>query len=91
MRFFVDCGRKVSFLGLLEEERWPFILADKLFLVFTHIEGIVLEAGEEVNDVARGTNSIGMYRMDKPCDMANNGQAVGMFGTSFTARLFSMC
>ena len=44
---------------LLEEERWTFILVDKLF-GFTHIKGITLDAGEEVDEVAGGAHDMGV-------------------------------
>ena len=42
---------KGKLLGLLEEDQWPFILVDRLFFSLTHIEGITLGAGEEVDEV----------------------------------------
>ena len=39
--------------GLLEEDRWPFILVDRL------------GAGEEVNEVAGGASGMGVDRICK--------------------------
>ena len=33
VRSGMDCHRKGQVTGLLEEDRWPFILVDRLFLV----------------------------------------------------------
>ena len=33
VRSGMDCHRKGKSSGLLEEDRWPFILVDRLFLV----------------------------------------------------------
>ena len=72
-------------LGLLEEDRWPFILVDRLFLV-SHIEGITLGAGEEVDDVAGGASGMGVDRIGETSDRASEGQAPEVYGTDFTAR-----
>jgi hypothetical protein len=55
---WIATGRGKS-LGLLEEDQWPFILVDRLFL-----EGITLCAGEEVDEVVgrvawQGVDGIG--------------------------------
>ena len=42
-------------LRLLEDDWWPFILVDKLFLVSPHIESIKLGKGQEVDEVAGRT------------------------------------
>ena len=49
---WIATGRGKS-SGLLEEDRWPFILVDRL-------EGITLGAGEEVDEVARGAGGMGV-------------------------------
>ena len=38
--------------GLLEDERWPFILVNYFFFSLIKIESITLGLGEEVNEVA---------------------------------------
>ena len=38
VRFGVDCDQKGKLSGMLEEDRWLFILVDRLFLVSPHIE-----------------------------------------------------
>ena len=53
-RFGMNCDGKGKFLGLLEENWWPFILV----VCLTHLEGITLGAGEEIDEVAGGANGI---------------------------------
>ena len=65
--------------------RGKFILVDKLFLVFTHIEGITLGAGEEVDEVAGGASGMGMDTIGEVGDSAKGGQAAGVYGAGFTA------
>ena len=52
---------------------------------FNHTEGITLQAGEEVDEVSRGTSSIGVDRVGEVCGRATEGKAAGMYGTGFTA------
>ena len=68
--------------GLLEEDRWPFILVDRLFLV---IEGITLSAGEEVDEVAGGAGGMDVDGIGEVGDRASEGQATWVYGASFTA------
>ena len=54
---------------LSEKDQWPFILVDRLFLFsLTHIEGIILGAGEEVDEVAGGPSGMGMDRIGEVGD-----------------------
>ena len=70
--------------GLLEEDRWPIILVDKLFS-FSHIDGITLGAGEEVDEVGGGASDMGVDRISEVDDRASEGQAAGVYGAGFTA------
>ena len=71
--------------GLLEEDQWSFFLVNKLSS-FTHIKVITLGAGEEVDDeVVGGACGMGVERIDEVGDRASEGQAAGVYGTSFTA------
>jgi hypothetical protein len=63
-----------KFLGLFEEDQCPFILVDRLFNL-SHIEGIILSAGEEFDEVAGGANGMGVIG-----DRASEGQAAGVCG-----------
>ena len=59
---WISTGRgKLS--GLLEEKRWPFILSGQTFSGSTDIEGIILVAGEEVEEVTRGASDMGVGRI----------------------------
>ena len=49
--------------GLLEEDRCPFILVDRLFIVSPTYEGITLGAGEEVDEVAGGASGMSVDRI----------------------------
>ena len=51
----------------------------------THIEGIALGADEEVDEVARGANGMGVDRIGEVGDWASEGQAAGVYGAGFTA------
>ena len=64
-------------LGLLEEDQWPFILVDRLIFSFPHIEGITLDAGEEVDEVAGGANGMGVDRIGEVGERTSEGQALG--------------
>ena len=44
---------------LLKEKQWLFILVDKLFLVFTYIQAVSLDAGEKVGGVIGEANGNG--------------------------------
>ena len=58
---------------------------EKLFLVFTHVEGITLVAGKAVYEVAGGASGMGVGRVDEVGDRASEGQAARMYGAGFTA------
>ena len=51
---------------------------------FTHIEGITLGAGEEVDKVAGGASGMGIDRIGEVRDRASEGQTVRVYGASFT-------
>ena len=74
---WIATGRGKS-SGLLEEDRWPFILVDRL----AHIEGITLGTSEEVDKVAGGASGMGVDGIDAVGDRASEGQAAGV---GFTA------
>ena len=65
-------------LRSLENDRWPFILVDKLF---SHIEGIILGEGKKVDEVAGGASGMGVDRIGE----VGEGQAVRGYGAGFTA------
>ena len=71
-----------KFSGLLEEDRWPFILIDRLFLVSPTIEGITLGAGEKVDEVAEGASGMGVDWIGEVGDRASKGS--GMYEAGFT-------
>ena len=50
----------------------------------THIEGITLGAGEEVNKVARRANGMGVDGVGEVGDRASEGQAAGVYEAGFT-------
>jgi hypothetical protein len=54
--------RRGKLLGLLEEDWWPFFLVNRLFLSLSHIKGITLGAGEEVDEVAEGASGMDVDR-----------------------------
>ena len=49
---------------------------------FSHIEGITLGAGEEVD--AGGASGMSVDRIGEIGDQASEGQAVGVYGAGFT-------
>ena len=51
----------------------------------THIEGIILCVGEEVDEVAGGASGMGVDRIGEVGDRASEGQAAGVYGAGFTA------
>ena len=51
----------------------------------THIEGITLGAGEEVDEVAGGAGGMGLDGIGEVGDWASEGQATGVYGAGFTA------
>jgi hypothetical protein len=50
---------------------------------FSHIEGITLGVGKEVDEVV-GASGLGMYRISEVGDWASEGQSGRMYGTGFT-------
>jgi hypothetical protein len=50
----------------------------------THIEGMTLGAGEEVDEVAGGESGMGVDRIGEVDDRAIEGQAAGVNGAGFT-------
>ena len=50
-----------------------------------HIEGITLNAGEEVDEVAGGAGGMGVDGIGEVGDSASEGQAAGVYGAGFTA------
>ena len=50
-----------------------------------HIEGITLDAGEEVDEVSGGASGMDMNRIGEVGDKASEGQTDGMYGAGFTA------
>jgi hypothetical protein len=71
--------------GISCQDCWPFILVDKTIFSLHHIEGITLDAGEQVDEVAGGASSMGVDRIDEVGDWASEGQAAGLYGVHFTA------
>ena len=68
--------------GLLEEDRWPLILVDRLFLVSpTKKES----TGEEVDEVAGGAGGMGVNGIGEVGDRASEAQAAGVYGAGVTA------
>jgi hypothetical protein len=67
----------------LEKDRCPFILVDSVFHL-PHIKGITLGAGEEIDEVARGSCGTGTDRIGEIGDRASEGQAAGVYGAGFT-------
>ena len=54
----------------------------------SHIEGITLGAGEEVDKVAGGASGMGVDGIGEFGDRASEGQAAGVYGTSFQQDLW---
>ena len=73
---WIATGRGKS-SGLLEEDRWPFFLMDRLSSL-AHIEGITLGAGEEVDKVAGGACGMGVDGICEVGNRASEGQAAGL-------------
>ena len=59
---------------------------DKTIFSLHHIEGITLDAGEQVDEVAGGASSMGVDRIDEVGDWASEGQAAGVYGAGFTGK-----
>ena len=51
---------------------------------FTHIEGITLGAGEEVDDVGEGATGMSEDRVGEVGSSASEREAVGVYETGFT-------
>ena len=77
---WIATGRGKS-SGLLEEDRWPFILVDRL----AHIEGITLGTSEEVDKVAGGPSGMGVDGIGEVVDRTSEGQSAEVYGADFTA------
>ena len=56
----------------------------QIIFSFTHIEGITLGAGEEVDEVAGGAGGMGVDRIGEVGNRASQGQAAGVYGAGFT-------
>ena len=50
----------------------------------THIEGITLGAGEEVDEVARGASGMGTDWIGDIGDRVSEGQSAGVYRAGFT-------
>ena len=57
---------------------------DRLVFGLSHIEGITLGAGEEVDEVAGGAGGVGVDRIGEVGDRASEGQVAGVYGAGFT-------
>jgi hypothetical protein len=55
---------------------------------FTHIEDIILGAGEEVNEVAGGASGMDVDRKGEVGGRASEGQAAGLYVTGFRMSLW---
>jgi hypothetical protein len=53
----------------------------------SHIEGITLCTGEEVDEVAGGARDMGVDRISEIGDMAGEGQAAGVYGAALQRAL----
>ena len=84
MRFGVYCIRKGYIAGIDGGEMVAIHSSGQLIFGFTYIKGITLGAGKEVGEVAGGESGMGVDRIGEIGDKANEGQAAGMYGTSFT-------
>ena len=51
---------------------------------FTHIQGITLDAGEEVDEVAGGVGGMSVDKRGEVGDRASEGHAAGVYGRGFT-------
>ena len=51
----------------------------------SHIEGITLDVGEEVDEAAGGASDLGMDRMGEVGNWACEGHVAGVYGASFIA------
>ena len=51
----------------------------------THIEGITLGAGEEIDDVAGEASGMDVDRIGEVSDWASEGQVAGVHGAGFAA------
>ena len=51
---------------------------------FTHIEGITLDTGEEVDEVSGGASGMGIDRIGEDGDLTSEGQAAGVYGAGLT-------
>ena len=80
VRFGMDCDQIVG--------GGPMAIHSSVQTVFSlsHIEGITLSAGEEVDEVAGGASSMGVDRIGEVGNRASEGQVAGMYEAGFTAR-----
>ena len=52
---------------------------------FSHIQGITLTTGKEVDEVAGGASGMEVDKIGEVSDRVSEGQAAGVYGTGFTA------
>ena len=57
---------------------------DKTIFSLHHIEGITLDAGEQVDEVAGGASSMGVVGIGEIGDRAREGRAAKVYGAGFT-------
>ena len=79
VRSGVDChwkGQVIRTVG-----RRPVVIHGQTISSLTHIEGITLEAGEEV---AGGAGGMGVDGIGEVGERASEGQAAGVYGAGFT-------
>ena len=70
----------------MEENRCPFILVNRLPVPsLFHVDGIILGAGEEVDEVAGGAGGMSVDGIGEVGDRTGEGHAAGVYGAGFTA------
>jgi hypothetical protein len=79
----VDCDRKRQIVRIVGEETVANHSRGQTISSFTHIEGMTMGAGGEVDEVARVESS--MDRIGDFSDRACEGQADGVYGKGFTS------
>ena len=84
VRSGTDCHRKGQVVGTVGRRPVAIHSSGQIISSLTHIEGITLSAGEEVDEVAGGAGVMGVDGIGEVGDMASEGQAAGVYGAGFT-------
>ena len=84
VRSGVDCHWKGQVVGTVGRRPVAIHSSGQTISSLTHIVGITLSAGEEVDEVAGGAGGMGLDGIGEVGDRASEGQAAGVYGAGLT-------